>query len=147
MLRGAEALRVPVQASGVVLPLAVAIFRFTSPAMNVAVVLYVAHLLGISLGPVQIAAAVAVSAITTLGSVSLPGQISFITSISPIAMAAGVPVEPLLLLVAVENIPDIMRTFGNVTMDVAATAAIARRSGYSPNEPTTEQDRILEDAT
>jgi Na+/H+-dicarboxylate symporter len=144
MLRGTEALRVPVEASGVVLPLAVAMFRVTSPAMNVAVVLYVAHLLGIQLGLVQYAAAVAVAAITTLGSVSLPGQISFITSISPIAMAVGVPVEPLLLLVAVENIPDIMRTFGNVTMDVAVTATIARRSGYTPGEAVTEQDRMLE---
>ena len=143
MLRGTEALRVPVEASGVVLPLAVAIFRVTSPAMNVAVVLYVAELLGIQLGLVQYAAAVAVAAITTLGSVSLPGQISFIASISPIALAVGVPVEPLLLLVAVENIPDIMRTFGNVTMDVAVTATIARRSGYGPSEAVTEQDAIL----
>lgn len=144
MLRGAQALRIPVEVSGVVLPLAVAIFRITSPAMNVAVVLYVAHLLGIHLTVLQLVTAGAVSAITTLGSVSLPGQISFVTSISPIAMAVGVPIEPLLLLVAVENIPDIMRTFGNVTMDVAATAVIARRNGYAPGEATTEQDHIFE---
>lgn len=134
MLRGAEAVGVPVATAGMILALAVAIFRITSPAMNVAVVLYVAHLLGVHLGALQIATAVAVAAITTLGSVSLPGQISFVASISPIAMAVGVPVEPLLLLVAVENIPDIMRTFGNVTMDVAATAMIARRSGYGSAE-------------
>lgn len=135
MLRSAEALRVPVEASGVVLPLAVAVFRATGPAMNVAVVVYVAHLLGIQLGFAQMAAAVAVAAITTFGTVSLPGQISFVTAIAPIAMAAGVPIEPLLLLVAVENIPDIMRTFGNVTMDVAATAMVARRTGYASGEP------------
>ena len=128
MLRGAEALRVPVEASGVVLPLAVALFRATGPAMNVAVVVYVADLLGIQLGVIQIAAAIAVAAITTFGTVSLPGQISFVTSVAPIAMAAGIPIEPLLLLVAVENIPDIVRTFGNVTMDVAVTATVARRS-------------------
>ena len=127
MLRSAEALRVWVESAGVVLPLAVALFRVTGPAMNVAVVVYVAQLLGIQLGAMQIAAAVAVAAITTFGTVSLPGQISFVTSVAPIAMAAGVPIEPLLLLVAVENIPDIVRTFGNVTMDVAVTATVARR--------------------
>ena len=145
MLRSAEALRVPVEASGVVLPLAVAIFRITSPAMNIAVVLYVAHWLGIVLGPAQIAAGVAVAAITTLGSVSLPGQITFVANIAPIAMTLGVPIEPLMLLIAVENIPDIVRTVGNVAMDVAATATIARRSGYAPGEASSEQDRLLQD--
>jgi proton glutamate symport protein len=136
MLRSAETLRVSHEISGVVLPLAVALFRVTGPAMNVAVVVYVAHLLGLQLGPAQLAAAIVTAAITTFGTVSLPGQISFVTAIAPIAMAAGVPIEPLLLLVAVENVPDIMRTFGNVTMDVAATAAIARgHSGPTTSSP------------
>ena len=145
MLRSAQTLRVPVQASGVILPLAVAVFRVTGPAMNIAVVLYVAHWLGIELGPAQFAAGIAAAALTTLGSPSLPGQISFVTAIAPIAMAMGVPIEPLMLLVAVENIPDIVRTVGNVTMDVAATATIARRSGYGPGEALTEQDQLVED--
>ena len=49
------------------------------------------------------------------GAVSLPGEVSFISSIAPIAMALGVPIAPLALLVAVEMIPDIFRTVGNVT--------------------------------
>ena len=144
MLRSSEAIGVPVAASGVTLPLAVAIFRATSPAMNVAVVLYVAHLFGIELGPTQLAAGVATAAITTLGSVSLPGQISFVTSIAPIALAMGVPIEPLALLVAVETIPDIFRTVGNVTMDVAVTATAARHSGFDEQDPPSEEDRLLE---
>ena len=56
---------------------------------------------------------------------------SFITSISPIALAMGVPLEPLALLVAVEMVPDIMRTIGNVTMDVAVTATVDRSSSDS----------------
>ncbi len=58
--------------------------------------------------------------------ISLPGEISFISSIAPIAMALGVPIAPLALLVAVEMIPDIFRTVGNVTLDVAVTAAVDR---------------------
>ena len=145
MLRSTESLGVPVQASSVILPLAVAVFRVTGPAMNIAVVLYVANWLGIEVGLPQIAAGIAAAALTTMGSPSLPGQISFVTAIAPIAMAMGVPVEPLMLLVAVENIPDIVRTVGNVTMDVAATANIARRSGYAPNESLSAQDSPIAD--
>ena len=112
-----------------VLPLAVAIFRATSPAMNLAVAIYVAKLTGIALTPAAIAAGAAVALVTTVGSVSLPGAVSFVTSIGPIALAMGVPVEPLALLVAVEMLPDIMRTVANVTMDVAVTAAVDRGSG------------------
>jgi Na+/H+-dicarboxylate symporter len=147
MLRGAEALGVPVAASGVVLPLAVAVFRATGPAMNLGVALYVAHWYGIHLGPAQIAAGIALGATTTIGSVSLPGQLSFITAIAPICLAMGIPIEPLVLLVPIEPIPDIFRTLGNVTMNVAVTAAAARRSGFEAGAGGTGTDRLLgEDA-
>lgn len=111
------------------LPIAVAIFRVTSPAMNLAVAIYVAHWMGIELTASSLFAGAAVAAITTVGSVSLPGQVSFLTSITPICVAMGVPIEPLALLVAVEMIPDLVRTVGNVTMDVAATSVISRLDG------------------
>ncbi len=111
-----------------VLPLAVALFRATGPAMNLAVAIYVAKLAGMELTPLMLATGVVVALATTIGSVSLPGAISFVTAIGPIAIAMGVPVGPLALLVAVEVLPDIMRTVGNVTMDVAATATVDRRA-------------------
>lgn len=144
MLRGAEKLGVPVAASGVTLPLAVALFRATGPAMNLAVAIYVAHWFGIELTPMQMAAGVAVAATTTLGSISLPGSISFISAIAPICIAMGIPIEPLVILIAVETLPDIVRTTGNVAMDVATTSTIARRTGFDETEPVTEQDRLLQ---
>jgi proton glutamate symport protein len=144
MLRGAERLGVPVAASGVTLPLAVALFRATGPAMNLAVAIYVARWFEVPLTPMTLAAGVAVAATTTLGAISLPGSISFISSIAPICLAMGVPIEPLVLLVAVETLPDIVRTTGNVAMDVATTATLARRSGFAPGEALTEQDRLLQ---
>lgn len=117
-----------------VLPLAVAIFRSTSPAMNMAVAIYVAHLAGVELTPLVLAAGVAVALVISLGSVSLPGSISFVVSIGPIALAMGVPVEPLAILVAVEMLPDIMRTVANVTLDVAVTAAVDRPGARPPDE-------------
>lgn len=126
MLDSAQRLRLREQTAEFVLPLAVAIFRATSPAMNLAVACYVAHLSGIQLGPAALAAGVAVAVVIAIGSVSLPGTISFVISVGPIALAMGVPIEPLALLVAVEMMPDLMRTLANVTMDVAVTAAVDR---------------------
>jgi len=111
-----------------VLPLAVALFRATSPAMNLAVAIYVARLSGVAIGPAELAAGVAVALLTTLGSVSLPGTISFIASIGPICLVRGVPIAPLGLLVAVEMLPDIVRTVGNVTMNVAVAGTVDRRT-------------------
>lgn len=134
MLRGVTELGVPPMRADVILPLAVALFRVTGPALNLGVALYLAYLFGLEPTGWQLAAAVAVAATTTIGAVSLPGQISFVTSIAPIAIVLGVPVAPLALLVAVETVPDIFRTLGNVTMDMAVTATVSRLSGDEPTE-------------
>ena len=127
MLEGARTLGVPVRTAGVTLPLAVAIFRTTGPAMNLAVAIYVATWFGVSLSPATLAIGVVVATLTSLGSVSLPGTVSYVSAIAPIAGTIGAPVVPLGLLVAVETIPDIIRTVGNVTMDLATTAWLGRR--------------------
>jgi len=143
MLRASRTLGVPVAASGVVLPMAVAIFRATGPVMNFAVAIYIAYWFGITLTPAQLALGILAGATTTMGAVGIPGQASFITSIAPICIAMGVPIEPLGLLIAVETLPDLMRTLGNVSMDVAATAVVARHSGFAAGDAETEEDRLL----
>ena len=80
----------------------------------------------------QMIAATAVGAVMSYGAVSLPGEVSFISSIAPVALALGVPIAPLALLVAVEMIPDIFRTVGNVWHDVAVTMVVDRTTGDAP---------------
>ncbi len=128
MLESAGRLNLKPATAEFVLPLAVAIFRATSPAMNMAVALYVGALAGVEISPAVALVGVLVALIISVGSVSLPGSISFVISVGPIAIAMGVPVEPLALLVAVEMLPDIMRTLGNVTMNVAVTSAVDRKA-------------------
>lgn len=128
MLDSARRLGVREEVADFTLPLAVAIFRATSPAMNLAVALYIAHLAGVELPLPVLAAGIAVAFIISVGSVSLPGSISFVISIGPIALAMGIPIEPLALLVAVEMLPDIMRTIGNVTMNVALSSFLNRQN-------------------
>ena len=127
MLQAASDLRIRQRDADVVLPLAVALFRATGPAMNIGVALYVAHWLGVEISAMGYAAGIAVAAMASIGAVSLPGQISFVTSIAPISIALGVPIEPLALLLALETIPDTFRTLGNVTLDVAVTGVVADR--------------------
>ena len=129
MLVAARTLGVREKVADVAFPMIGALFRPTGPAMNMAVAFYVAHWFGLEPSAPQIIAAVAVAAVISFGSISVPGEVSFISSIAPIGIALGVPIAPLALLVAVEMIPDIFRTLGNVTMDVAVTTAVDRRTG------------------
>ena len=129
MVEGVKAMGVGERSADVVLPISVALFRATGPCMNLAVAIYVAHLTGIEITTSAMIAGIVAAAITTMGAVSLPGAVSFIASIAPINIAMGLPVEPLVLLLAIEAFPDIMRTLGNVTMDMAVTTTIANIEG------------------
>ncbi|MBB5712013.1 dicarboxylate/amino acid:cation symporter [Sphingomonas xinjiangensis] len=140
MIEGASGVGVPVAVSGVTMPLAVAIFRATGPAMNFAVAIYVATWFGVPLHPTTLAVGAVVATLTSLGSVSLPGTVSYVSAISPVAATIGAPITPLGLLVAVETLPDIMRTVGNVTWDLATSIWLSRRAGAVPRD---NQDELL----
>jgi Na+/H+-dicarboxylate symporter len=109
-----------------VLPLAVSLFKITSPCANLAVIIYSAHVFGVPVGLPQALAGIGVALAVAVASVGLPGGTSFFLACVPIAAAMGVPADLLPLLLAVEVIPDIFRTIGNVTGDVAVTAAVGR---------------------
>ena len=128
MLASARILNIREEVADVTLPMAVALFRATGPAMNLAVLFYIAEWMGLEPNLPHAVAAVFVAVLMSLSAVSLPGEISFVSSIAPIGIALGIPLAPLALLIAVEMVPDIIRTLGNVTMDVAVTAAVDRRT-------------------
>ena len=127
--RAVDALGVSRPTAGLVLPLEVAVFRITSPVANLGVVIYCAHLFGIEPAMGQLVAAGLTAVLVSIGSVGLPGQISFFVSIAPICIAMGVPLEILPLLLAVEVIPDIFRTVGNVTADMAVARIVEDEVG------------------
>jgi Na+/H+-dicarboxylate symporter len=133
--RTRDELGVPARITGLILPLAVAVFRFTSPVGNLAVALFVAHVYGVELGPMQYVTAVFVAFAISVGAVGLPGQVSFILSIAPICLAMGLPIELLPLLLAVEVIPDIFRTLGNVSADMSVTTILGRNQLEDVEDP------------
>lgn len=132
--RAIDRLGVSSATAGLVLPLAVAVFRITSTVANLAVCIYVAHLYGIPLTPGVLFAGGVTALAISVGTVGLPGQVSFFASIAPIALVMGLPLEVLPLLLAVEVVPDIFRTIGNVTADLAAARIVEGRDATADPE-------------
>lgn len=116
------------QVTALVLPMAVTLFRITSPVQYVSAAAFIAWAYGIDLTAAQLFAGAALAVVVSLGSVGLPGQVSFMATNLPVAQAMGLPVAPLGLLLAVDTIPDVFATLGNVTADLAATSVVARQT-------------------
>ena len=126
MITATRALRTSPGAAEVVLPLSVSIFRAASAAANIAVAIYLAHLHGVGLSPANLGIGVLVAAAVSLAAVGLPAQVSFFATIGPVCLAMGVPLDALPVLLAVETVPDIFRTLGNVTTDLAVARIVGR---------------------
>lgn len=126
MITAASGLRTTPGSAEVVLPLSVSIFRAASAAANIAVALYLAHLHGVALSPATLIVGVFVAAAVSLAAVGLPAQVSFFATIGPVCLAMGAPLNLLPVLLAVETIPDIFRTLGNVTTDLALARIVGR---------------------
>lgn len=114
--------------SGLVLPMAVSLFRITSPIQYLATACFVAWAMGVELGPAQLATGVVLAVLVSMGSVGLPGQAIFLATNVPVSQAMGLPIAPLAVLMAVDAIPDVLATVGNVTGDMTATAVVARQT-------------------
>lgn len=126
MLTATASLGYPPRVGGLVLPLAVSLFRITSPAQYVTVASFIGWAHGSPPDAGSLALAALLAVVISLGSVGLPGQASFMGTNLPVVQAAGMPVEPLGLLLAVDVIPDVFATIGNVTADLALACRVAR---------------------
>ena len=129
----------PAALTSLVLPMAVSLFRITSPAQYIAVASFIAWLYGIELGFSQYAVAVLLAAVISMGSTGLPGQANFLTNNLPVTQSMGLPVEPLGVLLAMDTIPDVFCTIGNVTGHMTATAVLARHEGADPGGDPSDQ--------
>jgi Na+/H+-dicarboxylate symporter len=129
MLESAERrLGYPTQVTALALPMAVSLCRLTSPVQYIVSACFIAWASGIHLGPAQLAAGAALAVVISLGSVGLPGQVTFMATNLPVAQAMGVPLGPLGLMLAVDTLPDVFATLGNVTADLTVASVVARQS-------------------
>ena len=118
----------PQQVTALVLPMAVTLFRLTSPVQYVTSAVFIAWAYGIDLSTAQLLAGAMLAVVISLGSVGLPGQVTFIATNLPVAQAMGLPLSPLGLMLAVDTIPDALATLGNVTADLTAASLVTRQS-------------------
>lgn len=133
-----DRLHYPAHINGLVLPMAVTLFRITSPVQYLSAAAFIAWAYGIELGAAQLAVGCALAVVISLGSVGLPGQVSYMATNLPVAQAMGLPIAPLGLLLAVDTIPDVFATLSNVTADLAATSVVAKSSANSASETSSE---------
>ncbi len=116
----------PSSVVALVLPMAVSLFRITSPMQYLGAATFVAWMHGIDVSAAHLAVAAALAVVLSLGAVGLPGQVSFMAATMPVTSAMGLPLESLGLLLAVDTIPDVFATVGNVSADLTASSVVAR---------------------
>jgi proton glutamate symport protein len=133
MLEGAEKhLQLPRTATGFLLPLSLAVFKYSSPIWFLLVVSFVARLYDLTIDPSRIVPIALVAVATSFAVGGVPSGAAVV--VAPVLVTAGLPVEALGLLLAVDPIPNGFRTVANVTgmMAVAVLAAGEPARGSTP---------------
>jgi len=125
LIQGAEStLALPATVSGVCLPLAVSTFKYCVPVVTLGGMLFTARLHGIT---IDAATLLQVAPMAVLLSFTTPGvPAGGLLVAAPLFTAAGVPLEGIGLLIALDMIADMFRAPANVTADLAVAAILAR---------------------
>ena len=120
-------LGIPAEVAGFVMPLAVAIFRYSSPIQWIVGALFVAKIYGVEFG---VASLLTVAVASVLLNATVPGIPSGGLLVqAPVYAAVGLPVEGLAILIAVDLVPDLFRTTANATGHLAAATVLAAWQG------------------
>jgi Na+/H+-dicarboxylate symporter len=128
LMKGAsERLAMNQTVSALVLPLAVSTFKVNRGISSPLKLLFLAHVYGIAIEPGFLFVFVITIIILSFSSPGIPGGGPMVTT--PVYLAAGIPLQGILLLEAVDAIPDMFKTLVNVTADMSVAAIIARLAG------------------
>jgi Na+/H+-dicarboxylate symporter len=122
-------------ASGFVLPFAVSIFRVNVPMAWVVGVIFLGKLYGVEVDVTTLATVIVTSTLLSFSVPGIPSGSLFI--LAPVLVDIGLPAEAVGILIAVDVIPDIFKTTGNVTAHLtAAVLASPERSAARTVEGT-----------
>lgn len=119
-----ESLGISSKVSGVVLPLAVTLFKFASPIARTAGTYFIANLYGINLNIVELTMIALVIGLFSFYSPGIPSGGLLI--MAPVYTSLGLPVEGIGILIAVDLIVDMFITTANVTANVTVAAILSR---------------------
>ncbi|HEX4439095.1 MAG TPA: cation:dicarboxylase symporter family transporter [Thermoanaerobaculia bacterium] len=122
---GRRHLGLPDSATGFVLPLSVGVFKLNRTISSPLKLLFLAHVFGIRLELPQLAAFLALQIALSFSTAGIPSM-GTIRSI-PAYVAVGIPLEGVVILDAMEAIPDVFKTVINVTGDMSVATILSRR--------------------
>ena len=131
MLEAAQTgLGVSATGTGFVLPMALAVFKYSGPAWFVIVACFIGRLYGMAIDPSRLVAVVVVSVITSFAIGGVPSGAAVV--VAPVLAAAGLPAEAMGMLLAVDPIPNAFRTVANVTGMLAVTVLADGKAVSTP---------------
>ena len=126
LVEGATAhLDLPESATGFVLPLSVSLFKVNRTISAPVKLFFVAHVFGIPLSTGAIVTFVLTVILLSFSTIGVPGGGSSFKTL-PAYLAAGLPLEGIVIMEAVDLIPDIFKTLLNVTGDMSAVTMLSR---------------------
>ena len=121
-----EALGISSKVSGVVLPIAVTLFKFASPIGRTAGTYFVASLYGIDLTIYELFVVAAAIGLFSFYSPAIPSGGLLI--MAPVYISLGLPVEGIGILIAIDLIVDMFITAANVSANVTVAAILSRNT-------------------
>ena len=120
---GRDRLRLPDTATSFVLPLSVSLFKVNRPISSIVKLMLVAQVYGIQLRPTTVIIFLITVVIISFTAPGIPQSGPGLKTL-PAYLAAGVPIEGIIVVEAVEAIPDIFKTLLNVTGDMSAAVLL-----------------------
>jgi len=126
LVEGGRQLRLSPEATGFVLPLAVASFKLTSPIYWTLGAMCVARIYGIELAPTALLQVALFAVLLNAATPGIPSGGLLIQA--PLYADIGLPVEALGILIAIDTIPDMFKTALNVTADMTVAVILSPRA-------------------
>jgi Na+/H+-dicarboxylate symporter len=136
LIDAAERLGLPRTVTGFALPLAVSTFKLCAPTIVLIGILFSCRIYGITLDSAHLAQAAIASVLLSFAVPGVPGGALLVAT--PIFASVGLPAAAIGILLAVDTIPDLLRTPVNSTADLTVAAILTRRASSVAMIPAIE---------
>ena len=120
------------------LPLSAALFKPNRTISSTGKLVFLAHVYGVPLGPATLLGFIATVILLSVTAVGVPGGGSAFKTM-PAYLAAGIPIEGVVIAEAVETIPDVFKTLLNVTGYLSVATLLSRGARAPTARPVAEE--------
>lgn len=128
---GEEHMKLPRESTGFLLPLCVSTFKLNQAVYPTFELFFLAWVFGIDLGVADVGAFLVYTTLTSFSVPGVPRGGGGVTAM-PMYLAFGIPIEGIVLLDAVQTIPDVFMTLLNVTGDMTVATLLSRKARSGP---------------